>query len=91
MHFLAVFHCPSQHYTMCQSWTINQNRKILGNFQRIIHYWQKRKDLAEAEEIKKCKNTQKNYSTKWLHDLDNHDGVVTHLEPDILEVKSSGP
>ena len=23
--------------------------------------------------------------------LDNHDGVVTHLEPDILEMKSSGP
>ena len=30
------------------------------------------------------KNTQKNY-TKKLHDPDNHDGVVTHLEPDILE------
>ena len=31
------------------------------------------------------KNTQKNYTKKDLHDLDNHDGVVTHLEPDILE------
>ena len=30
------------------------------------------------------KNTQKNY-TKNLHDPDNHDGVITHLEPDILE------
>ena len=30
-------------------------------------------------------NTQKNYTKKDLHDLDNHDGVVTHLEPDILE------
>ena len=28
---------------------------------------------------------------KDLHDPDNHDGVVTHLEPDILECKSSGP
>ena len=29
-------------------------------------------------------NTQKN-CTKSLHDPDNHDGVITHLEPDILE------
>ena len=28
---------------------------------------------------------------KDLHDPDNHDGVITHLEPDILYVKSSGP
>ena len=31
------------------------------------------------------KNTQKNYTKKDLHDADNHDGVTTHLEPDILE------
>ena len=31
------------------------------------------------------RNTQKNYSKKHLHDPDNHDGVITHLEPDILE------
>ena len=30
------------------------------------------------------KNTQKNYTKKDLHP-DNHDGVITHLEPDILE------
>ena len=28
---------------------------------------------------------QKNYTKKELHDQDNHDGVITHLEPDILE------
>ena len=28
---------------------------------------------------------QKNYTKKYLHDPDNHDGVITHLEPDILE------
>ena len=35
------------------------------------------------------KNTQKNYKKKDPHDPDNHDGVITHLEPDILgyEVK----
>ena len=42
-------------------------------------------DLTEAEDIKKRqqKYTEKLYK-KDLHDLDNHDGVITHLEPDIL-------
>ena len=31
------------------------------------------------------KNTQKSYTKKQLHDPDNHDGVITYLEPDILE------
>ena len=31
------------------------------------------------------KNTQKNYTKKDLHDPDNHDSVLTHLEPDILQ------
>ena len=31
------------------------------------------------------KKTQKNYTKKDLSDPDNHDGVITHLEPDILE------
>ena len=31
------------------------------------------------------KNTQKKIYKKDLHDPDNHDGVITHLEPDILE------
>ena len=31
------------------------------------------------------KNTQKNYTKKDLHDPDNHDGVITHLELDNLE------
>ena len=49
-------------------------------------------DLAEAEDIKKRwrEYTEELYKTD-LHDPDNHDGVITHLEPGILEVKSSGP
>ena len=39
-------------------------------------------DLTEAEDIKK--RWQK-YKKKNLHDPDNHDGVITHLELDILE------
>jgi len=43
-------------------------------------------DLTEAEDIKKGgKNTHKYYTKKDLYDPDNHDGVITHLEPDILE------
>ena len=43
-------------------------------------------DIAEAEDIKKMwqKYTEERYK-KDLHNLDNHDGVITHLEPDILE------
>ena len=43
-------------------------------------------DLTEAEDIKKRwqEYTEELY-TKDVHDLDNHDGVITHLEPDILE------
>ena len=43
-------------------------------------------DLAEAEDIKKRwqENTKELYE-KDFHDPDNHDGVITHLEPDILE------
>ena len=40
----------------------------------------------EVEDIKRGgKNTQKNCTKKDLHDPDNHDGVITDLEPDILE------
>ena len=43
-------------------------------------------DLTEAEDIKKKwqEYTEELYK-KELHDQDNHDGVITHLEPDILE------
>ena len=42
--------------------------------------YQKQKILRRRD-----KKTQKNYTKKDLHDQDNHDGVITHLEPDILE------
>ena len=45
-------------------------------------------DLTEAENTKKRwqEYTEELYK-KDLHNPDNHDGVITHLEPDILEVK----
>ena len=54
-------------------------------------------DLTEAEDIKKRwqkkkkrrggKNMQNNSTKKDLHDPDNHNGVITQLEPDIVECK----
>ena len=51
--------------------TINQRNRI---------------DLTEAEDIKKRwqEHTEELYKED-LHDPDNHDGVITHLKPDILE------
>ena len=43
------------------------------------------KDLTEAEEIKKRWQEYTEVYKKGLNDPENHDGVVTHLEPDILE------
>ena len=45
-------------------------------------------DLTEVEDIKKSwqKYTEELYK-KYIHDPDNHNGVITHLEPDILECK----
>ena len=62
--------------------------------QRWGHKGQNGRDLTEAEDTKKkwqeytelCKKKKKG-----LHDPDNHDGVITHIEPNILDAKSSGP
>ena len=42
-------------------------------------------DLTEAEDIKKRWQEYTEEHIKSLHDPDNHNGVITHLEPDILE------
>ena len=49
-------------------------------------------DLTEAEDIKKRwqEYTEELYK-KDLHEQDNHDGVITHLEPESWNVKSGGP
>ena len=45
-------------------------------------------DLTEAEDTKKrWQEYTEELHKKDLHDLDNYDGVITHLEPDILESK----
>ena len=48
--------------------------------------------LTEAEDIKKRwqEYTEELYK-KDIHNPDNHDGMITHLEPNILECEVSGP
>ena len=67
-------------------------RDTKGTFHAKMGYIMDRNgmDLTEAEDIKKIwqEYTEELYK-KDLNDPDNHDGVITHLEPDILE--SGGP
>ena len=50
------------------------------------------RDLTEAEDIKKRwqENTEELYQ-KGLNDPDKHDGMITHLEPEILKCEVNGP
>ena len=48
-------------------------------------------DLTEAEDIKKRWQEYTELYKEELHDQDNHDGVITHLEPDILECDATWP
>ena len=50
-------------------------------------------DQTEPEDMKKRwqEYTRELYKKKNLHDPDNHDGVITHLEPDILEYEVKWP
>ena len=44
------------------------------------------RNLQKQKRLRRSgKNTQKNYTKKDLSDLDHHDGVVTYLEPDMLD------
>ena len=69
-------------------------RDIKGTFQAKMGTIKERNgmDLTEAEDIKKKwqEYTEELYK-KYLHDPDNRNGVITHLEPDIWNVKSNGP
>ena len=47
-------------------------------------------DLTEADDIKRQKEYTEELYKKVLHNPDNHSGVITHLEPDILECEASG-
>ena len=62
-------------------------RDTKGTFHAKTGIGKERKsmDLTEAEDIKKRWQEYTELYKKHLHDPDNHNGVITHLEPDILE------
>ena len=64
-------------------------RDTKGNFHAQMATIKDRngRDLTEAEDIKKRWQEYTELYKKDFHDPDNHDGVITHLEPDILECK----
>ena len=47
-------------------------------------------DLIETEDIKKCQEYTEELYKNALKDPDNHDGVITQLEPDILDWSQVG-
>ena len=65
----------------------NKTRDTKGNFHAKMGTVKERNgtDLTEAENIKKWQEYTEELYKKDLHDPDNHDGVITHLEPDIPE------
>ena len=64
-------------------------RDIKGTFHAKMSTIMNR-NVINLIEAKHTKNTGQPYK-KDLHNPDNHGGMITHLEPDILECKSSGP
>ena len=67
-----------------------KTRDTKGNFHAKMGLIKGRNgmDLTETEDIKKrWQEYPEELYKKDLHDLDNHDGVITHLEPDILDCK----
>ena len=60
--------------------------------QNGLNKGQKSYRLTETEDIKKrWQKYTEELCKKGLHDPDNNNGVITHLEPDTLEWESSGP
>ena len=55
-----------------------------GTFHAMMGIIKDRNDM-DLTEAKNIKNTQKNYTKKDLHESDKHNGMIIHLEPDILE------
>ena len=62
-------------------------RDIKGNFHAKMGTKKDRNgmDLTEAEDLKKRWQEYTELYRKDLHDSDNHDSMITHLEPDLLE------
>ena len=64
-----------------------KSRDIMGTIHAKMGSIKERNgmDLTEAEDIKRWQECTEELYKKGLHDPDNHNGVITHLESDILE------
>ena len=69
--------------------SLQENQRYKGNISCKDGHNKGQKWYEQKQKILRRggKNTQKNYTKKDLNDPDNHNGVITHLEPDILECK----
>ena len=67
--------------------SLQENQRYKGNIscKDGLNNGQNGLDLTEAEDVKKRQEYTEALYKKDLHDPDNHSGVITHLEPDILE------
>ena len=73
--------------------TLQENQRYQRNIscKNGLYKGQKWYGTKEAEDIKKRWQEYRGTVKKDLHDLDNHDGVITHLKPDILECEVKWP
>ena len=86
--------CGESNQYLFSKLAIKKIRDIKGPFHAKMGTIKDRNgmDLTEAENIKKRwqEYTGELYKKDHLQDPDNHDGVITHLEPDILECEVKG-
>ena len=78
---------------MGKTWDLKKIRDTKGTFHANMGTIKDKNDmdLTEAEDIKTWQEYTEELYKKNHEDQDNHDGVITHLEPDILEYEESGP
>ena len=68
--------------------SLQENQRYQGNIScKDGHNNGQKLDLTEAEDNNSWQEYTEELYKKDFHDPDNHDGVITHLEPDILECK----
>jgi len=73
-------------------WTGRPGMLWFMGLQRVGHDWATELNWTEAEDIKKrWQEYIEELYKKDLHNLDNYDGVITHLDPDILECEVKWP
>ena len=87
LQYQVILSCPCPPTSVVSVTQISVQNSVLSfpySVQKLCQVWNGR-DLTEAEDIKYRWQEYTELYKKDLHDPDNHDGVITHPEPDILE------